>query len=151
MKVLVPLFIVLFCFSLNGMEVAEEFRPSEWPSVKLQRLLDESKEPTCNEFNRVVRELKKEFAYKYLDKYHDQQEILKDLLRETNGVVRATTDPELAKEDPNKFLCLDALQCTADEIDARWKLIHHADCKYISECVAKYGSYENRPVSSGKQ
>lgn len=143
---------LLLChFSAYAMEVAEEFRPSEWRSVKLQRLLDESKEPTCNEFNRAVRELKKEFAHKYLDKYHDQQEILKDLLRETNGVVRATTDLELAKEDPNKFLCLDALQSTADEIDARWKLIHHADCRYISECVAKYGSYENRQVSSGKQ
>lgn len=151
MKVLVPLFILLFYFPLNAMDGAEEFRPSEWRTRKLQHLLDESKEPTCNEFNREVRELKKKFAYKYLDKYHDQQEILKDLLRETNGVIRATTDPELAKEDPNKFLCLDALQCTADEINARWKRIHHADCKYISESVAKYGSYENRPVSSGKQ
>lgn len=140
---------LLLChFSAHAMEGDDIFNPSDWRTRKLQHLLDESKEPTCNEFNRVVRELKKEFAHKYLDKYHDQQEILKDLLRETNGVVRATTDPELAKEDPNKFLCLDALQFTADQIDARWQRIHRADCRYISECVAKYGSYENRPMPS---
>lgn len=141
----------LFHLTLNAMEGVERVTPSEWRSKKLSILLDESKWPTCNQWNKEVRELKAAFVEKYLDKYNDQQEILKDLSRESGGVIRATSDLELATEDPNKFLCLDALQCTADEIDARWQRIHKADCKYISDNVAKYGSYEKRPVSSGKQ
>lgn len=100
-------------------------------------MLDESKKPTCNEYNRQIRESKNEFAHRYLDKYNDQQEILRDLARETEGVIRETTDPDLAKEDSNKFLCLDPLQCTAEEIDARWQRIHHADCKNMGSKASK--------------
>lgn len=123
------LYLGILSLTMYAMEGNDTFNPADWRSRRLQSLLDESKSPTYNERNRRIRELKKEFVYKYLDKYEDQQEILSDLMRETKGVIRATTDPELAQEDPNKFLCLDALQCTADEIDARWDRIHHADCK----------------------
>ncbi|GMU18921.1 MAG: hypothetical protein AMXMBFR12_01130 [Candidatus Babeliales bacterium] len=122
--------------SLSAMEGNEEFRPSEWRTRKLQTLLDEAKSPTCNQRIREIRELKKEFVHQYLDTYNEQQEILSDLMRETQGVICATTDPELAKEDSNKFLCLDPFECTADEIDARWQRIHRADCKNMESHTA---------------
>lgn len=122
--------------SLHGMEGDELFEPSEWRSRKLKYLLEESKRPTCNNFNREIHELKRAFVLKYLEKYDDQQRILSDLLRETKGAIRATADPELAQKDSNKFLCIDPMQYSADEIDARWKRIHHADCKYSGPRMA---------------
>lgn len=132
----------IFSFSLYAMEGDDRLVPSEWRSRRLQSLLDESKSPTCTERNRKIRELKKDFVHKYLDKYNDQQEILSDLMRETMGVIRATTDPELAQADSNKFLCIDPLQCTADEIDARWQCIHHADCKNMGLKISEEKSQE---------
>lgn len=123
------LFMPIVSYSIEGNDTYE---PSEWRCRRLERLLDESKWPTCNEYNREIRDFKREFAEKYLEKYQDQQEILKDLSKETQGIIRTTVDPELAEKDPNKFLCLDPLKCTPDEIDARWKRIHHAGCKNMS-------------------
>lgn len=123
------LFFGFLPFGLHAMEERDQLTPSEWRSRRLQTLLEESKWPTCNQWNQKVREAKAVFVQKYLEKYDDQQAILSDLLHETQGVICATADSELAQADSNKFLCVDPLQCTADEIDARWQRIHHADCK----------------------
>lgn len=145
----VTVLILTLChFALPAMEGNEEFKPSEWVNRRLGTLLAESQSPTCNEFNFEVRQLKYAFVKEYVEKYNEQQGILSDLLRETGGVISATTDPELAQKDSNKFLCINPLECTANQIDARWQSIHHADCKYISANVAKNGCYiKGSPVS----
>lgn len=124
------IFLGLFHLSLHAMEANDRFEPSEWYYKKLSTLLEESKWPTCNQFNRDVKELKVAFVERYLEKYEDHQGILSDLSKETQGVIRSTADPELAQEDPNKFLPINPLEHTADQIEARWQRIHHADCKY---------------------
>lgn len=129
MKLLMLFLSILFHFSLPAMEPLDDFNPFEWHSMKLKTLLAQANEYSCSSYNRQVRAAKMAFVEKYKQKYDDQQAILSDLLKETKGVVRATADEELAAKDPNKFLCIDPMQCTADEIDARWKCIHHADCK----------------------
>lgn len=147
MKKIIIFVLVLSSFRLFGMEADDRFMLFEWRSRRLQSLLEEAQSSTPYERNALIRQLKRKFVAKYIEKYNDQQEILSDLLRETGGAMRATTDPELAKTDSGKFLCIDPLNSTADEIDARWKCIHHEDCKYISAMVQKYGSYDNRPIA----
>lgn len=120
--------------SLYSMENNEKLKA--WHTQKLQTLLDESKSPTYTQYDIEMRELKIKFAHRYLDTYNEQQEILHNLLCETNGMIGTTTDPELAEENPNKFLCLDPLQCTADEIDARWLRIQSVASKNMESCVA---------------
>ena len=129
--------LVIFClglvsisFTLSAMEGDDRFAPHEWRSRRLGLLLEETKSPTCNERNRRIREIKKEFVHNYLDKYEQQQGILSDLCKETSGVIRSTVDPELVQEDSNKFLCIQPLDYTAEQIDARWQRIHQTDCKY---------------------
>lgn len=145
----ITVLVLTFCpFALRSMEGNEEFRPSEWVDRRLGSLLAESQSPTCNEFNFQIRELKYVFVKKYVEKYNEEQGILSDLLHETGGVISATTDPELAQKDSNKFLCINPLMCTARQIDERWDRIHQADCKYISANVAKNGCYvKGSPVS----
>lgn len=117
------------CVSMYAMETFDRPNFEDWRSIKLKTLLWEAEQSTCNTYNREIKALKKAFVTKYVEKYDDQQAILTDLSRETNGAVRATADAELAARDSRKFLCIDPLQCTANEIDARWKRIHHEDCK----------------------
>lgn len=130
----VTLFLLgMLHLSLYSMEDNEKLKA--WRTQKLQTLLDESKSPTYTQYEIKIRELKIKFAHRYLDTYNEQQEILHNLLRETNGVIGSTTDPELAEENPNKFLCLDPLQSTADEIDARWLRIQNIASKNMGSCV----------------
>lgn len=44
--------------SLSAMEGNDEYKPLEWRSRKLQALLDESKSPTCNIWDRTLLQLK---------------------------------------------------------------------------------------------
>lgn len=142
MKALMFLFLILFYISLPAMTPLDDFNPFEWRSIRLKILLDQANEYSCSSYNRQVRAAKMAFVEKYRQKYDDQQAILSDLLKETKGVVRATADEELAAQDPNKFLCIDSLQCTADEIDARWQRIHHADCKNMGLKTSEEKSQE---------
>lgn len=121
--------------SLCAMESNDTLDPIEWRKTQLKILLSQAFQTTCNERNGEIKKLKVAFVAEYEKKYHDQQEFLADLCEETHGKIRATADPELAQKDPNKFLCLDPLECTAEEIEERWKLIHQADCKYMSLIV----------------
>ena len=127
-------FLILISFTsvflLHPMERFDD-NMREWPSIKLRILLEQAlkQKNSTSMFDRGY--FKEEFVEKYVEKYDDQQEILKYLCKETSGVIRATADPELAQKDPNKFYCIDLWECTAQEIDARGKRIHHADCKYF--------------------
>lgn len=142
------IFLGLFYFSLHAMEAYDEYDPLKWPKMRLGTLLDQAQSTTCCRRNVEIRERKLDFVKCWLEKYEEQQGVLTDLSRETGGVIRATADPELAAKDPNKFYCINVLNFTANQIDARWKQIHHADCKYISESIKQYGSYDKRPLPS---
>lgn len=124
--------ILIFGFlatSAIGMEYFDD-NVREWLSIKLGTLLAQAHKQKNSRSMLSIGFFKEEFVEKYMEDYKGQQDILRDLCHETMGAIRSTPDRELAQEDPNKFLCLDPLECTASEIKKRMKRIHTADCKY---------------------
>lgn len=119
MKKFTLLFLVMFPLSSYTMGI-------KWRTQKLSELLEESKEPAKDLKDQKLRELKQKFVHINQDKYELQQQLLSKLYLKTGGKVAATTDPELAQEDPNKFLSLGSLHYTSQEIDERWKRIQEA-------------------------
>jgi hypothetical protein len=117
--------VLLFVTTSMGMSCQNEFERLRKTSLKdlKQKAIDNNSASLIS------------FVQGYLNKYEEIQGILSDLNKETNGVIRATADPDLEKKDSNKFYCYNPLDLTPQEIDKRWRQIHAADCKYISLMV----------------
>lgn len=88
--------------------------------------------------------LKKAFIAWQFEKYTNLIYTANDLTIKTNGTIRITLDPELAKNDPNKILCKRYLQCTAQEIGGMIKSMNQAASKWeLEQASAKIAKAKN--------
>lgn len=119
LKVIISVF-VLFSYSLRAMEDADADNFARWKTVKLGILSEEVKDPAKNY---RMNAQKQKFVATSQEKYAFQQRVLNELCLKTGGVIRATRDPEIAQEDPHKFLSSGSSDFTANELDERWDRI----------------------------
>lgn len=156
---IILLFLFMYAPTLCAMGNPEKLEPSQWRTRKLKYLLEESHEQASSAFNQEIRSCKQAFVRKYMQKYEQQEEILKDLSKKTHGVVRATGDQKRAQEDKNTFLCWDPLEHTAAEIDERGERIEqveaenedlksktwmHCDLYFLPLSELKIGGFDER-------
>ena len=134
------LYVVFIWLPINAMMHPENIKIelARWARTPLKDL---EQEPQSN--------LKKAFIEWQFEKYSSLIYTANDLSIKTNGTIRITLDPELAKTDPNKILCKRCFQCTAQEIGGMIKSMNHAASKWESEQanakIAKAKNVTNAP------
>lgn len=116
-------FLGAFFYSLIALSMDNKDIFARWKTVKLAVLCDELKAPVNNESHQHINAQKQKFVATNQEKYAFQQRVLNELCLKTGGLVRATRDPEVAQEDPNKFLSSGSSDFTAKELDERWDRI----------------------------
>lgn len=117
------IFLLLSYFSLHAMENLDTCNIAQWRKIKLETLSEHSKIPTHDPHSQEARALLKRFVHICLEKYELTRNRLSQLAVETGGVIRETSDSDIAAEDPKKFLRKQPLECTSEEIDKRWERI----------------------------
>lgn len=120
----------LMSFGSYALERSDSYNPYAWRSMSIRELFNQASESTNNEQKRNIGEEKRRFAQSYSDKLAKQDRILEFLSRQTNGIICATWNLQLSKEDPNKIYTPSESDITPNEIDARWHQIEGANCQY---------------------